>query len=240
MIPDPQLIGRRFVCLFGDGTIRADGTYVPVTLEVNHMKKFVLLALAVLAMPLAAQAQGVVRGAEEGSAAGNRAAGPVGGAVGGAVGGVVGGVEGGIKGILGIPQRNAGGRDRADRTELSVNQINDQFAARTARIKADLRLTPEQAKNWPDFETAVKDVGKRNADLQTALRTERAKLKDPYDVIQQMREEARFLNERSIDQKALADAAQPLYVSLNDQQKRRFARELLGLGHWPEGDSSAF
>src|ERR1035438_9353906 len=97
---------------------------------------------AVLSLPLVAQAQGIVRGAEEGTAAGNRAAGPVGGAVGGAVGGVVGGVEGGIKGILGIPQRNAGGRDRVDRIELSPNQINDQFAARTARIKADLRLTP--------------------------------------------------------------------------------------------------
>lgn len=193
--------------------------------------------LAVLVMPLAAQAQGIIRGAEEGAAVGNRAAGPVGGAVGGVVGGVEGGVVGGIKGILGIPQRNgsAGGRSRWERAELSANQINDQFAARAARIKADLRLTPEQAKNWPAVESAVKDIGKRNADLQVALRTERAQLKSPFDVIQQMREEARFLGERSADQKALADAAQPLYVSLNDQQKRRFANELQGLGHWPEG-----
>jgi hypothetical protein len=192
--------------------------------------------LAILAMPLAAQSQGVIRGAEEGAVTGNRAAGPVGGAVGGVVGGVEGGIVGGVKGILGIPQRtgSAVDRERWDR-ELSANQINDQFAARTARIKADLRLTPEQAKNWPAVESAVKDIGKRNADLQTALRTERAQLKGLFDVIQQMREEARFLGERSVDQKALADAAQPLYASLNEQQKRRFARELQGLGHWPEG-----
>jgi gas vesicle protein len=195
----------------------------------SHMKFHSMIAagvLAVLAMPLAAQSQGVIRGAEEGAAAGNRTAGPAGGAVGGVVGGV--------KGILGIPQRSAAGRDRWDR-DLSANQINDRFAARTARIKADLRLTPEQEKNWPTFDTAVKDIGKRNADLQATLQTERTQLKDPYDVIQQMREEARFLGERSVDQKALADAAQPLYASLNDQQKRRFARELQGLGHWPEG-----
>jgi hypothetical protein len=203
------------------------------------MKSHLMIAagvLAVLAMPLAAQSQGVIRGAEEGAATGNRAAGPVGGAVGGVVGGVEGGIVGGVKGILGIPQRtgSSGGRDRWDR-ELSENQINDQFAARAARIKADLRLTPEQAKNWPVVESAVKDIGKRNADLQIALRTERAQLKGPFNVIQQMREEARFLGERSVDQKALADAAQPLYASLNDQQKRRFARELQGLGHWPEG-----
>ena len=74
--------------------------------------------LAILAMPLSAQAQGIIRGAEEGSAAGNRAAGPVGGAVGGVVGGVEGGVVGGIKGILGIPQRTGSGRDRWDQRSI--------------------------------------------------------------------------------------------------------------------------
>jgi hypothetical protein len=71
------------------------------------MKAYVListLGLAVLALPAAAQAQGIVRGAEQGAAVGNRAAGPVGGAVGGAVGGVAGGVVGGVKGVLGVPQ----------------------------------------------------------------------------------------------------------------------------------------
>lgn len=63
------------------------------------------LAVAALAAPGAAYAQGVGRGAAEGAAVGNRAAGPVGGAVGGAVGGVVGGVNGAVAGILGIDQR---------------------------------------------------------------------------------------------------------------------------------------
>ena len=127
------------------------------------------LAATILFAPFTQSvAQGIIRGAEEGAAAGNRAAGPVGGAVGGVVGGVEGGIVGGVKGILGIPQRtgSAGGRDRWDRAELSANQINDQFAARAARIKADLRLTPEQAKNWPAVESAVKDIGKRNTLLQ--------------------------------------------------------------------------
>ena len=180
--------------------------------------------LAVLASPQALQAQGIIRGAEEGAAAGNRAAGPVGGAV----GEVVGGVEGGVKGALGIPQRTGSRRDRSDRAELSANQIMDQFAARTARIKADLRLTPEQEKNWPGFETAMREIGKRSADRQVASQADRAQ-QGPVDVIEQMREEAKVLSERSVDEKTLADAAQPLYASLDDQQKRRFARELLRL-----------
>ena len=194
--------------------------------------------LAALAMPLAAYAQGVVRGAEEGAAAGNRAAGPVGGAVGAGVGGVVGGIEGGVKGVLGIPQRNGStfARDRSDRAELTANQITNEFAARTARIKSDLRLTPEQEKNWPGFESATNDLGKRNADRQVTLQAERAQQKAPLDTIEQMREEAKFMGERSADRKALADAAQPLYASLDDQQKRRFAKQLFGLGRWPDRD----
>jgi hypothetical protein len=67
------------------------------------------MALALLAAPGLAQAQGVIggmeRGAHQGAREGNRAAGPVGGAVGGAIGAGVGGVVGGVKGVLGIPDR---------------------------------------------------------------------------------------------------------------------------------------
>jgi hypothetical protein len=57
--------------------------------------------LAMLALPVAAQAQGVPGGAAHGFNEGNRIAGPVGAVVGTAVGGVIGGVEG----VLGINQR---------------------------------------------------------------------------------------------------------------------------------------
>jgi gas vesicle protein len=195
--------------------------------------RFVMAAgiAAVLSLPLVAQAQGIVRGAEEGAAEGNRAAGPVGGAVGGAVGGIVGGVEG----VLGIPQRHGStyARDRSDRAELTANQITNDFAARTAHIKADLRLTPEQEKNWPGFESAMSDMGKRYGDRQTAVQADRTQQKAPSDVIEQLRDEAQFLSERSADRKTLADAAQPLYASLDDQQKRRFAKELIDVSRWP-------
>ena len=200
--------------------------------------------LAILSMPLAAQAQGVVRGAQEGASQGNRAAGPVGGVVGGAVGGVVGGVEGGVKGVLGIPQRTGVvvARDRADRmdssdrVELSTNQIANQIDARTARIKADLRLTPEQEKNWAGFERAMSDIGKTNSDRHIARQVDRSQQNGPIDFIEQMRLESKYYSERSADRKILADAAQPLYVSLNDQQQRRFAEEIRGLSRSYDAD----
>ena len=49
-----------------------------------------MTALALTALPFAAQAQGTVRGAQEGAEAGGRAAGPLGAVVGGTVGGILG------------------------------------------------------------------------------------------------------------------------------------------------------
>jgi len=59
--------------------------------------------LALLAIPHASHAQGIVRGAQEGAYEGNRAAGPVGGVVGGAIGAGVGGAMGAVEGVFGIP-----------------------------------------------------------------------------------------------------------------------------------------
>ena len=59
------------------------------------------MLLALLALPVAAQAQGTVRGAERGAAQGERDAGPLGAVV----GGTVGAVAGTIGGILGVEDR---------------------------------------------------------------------------------------------------------------------------------------
>ena len=68
------------------------------------MKSKLLLStmlLALLVLPVAAQAQGTVRGMERGAAQGDRDAGPVGAVV----GGTVGAVAGTIGGILGVEDR---------------------------------------------------------------------------------------------------------------------------------------
>jgi ABC-type transporter Mla subunit MlaD len=120
-------------------------------------------------------------------------------------------------------------RDRADRTAPSVNQIVAEEDAHTARIKADLRLTPDQEKNWPGFESALHEIGQTRADRLVALQADSGQQKDTGDVIEYLNRQAKALGERSTDVKKLADAAQPLYASLDEQQKRRFANELIHL-----------
>jgi hypothetical protein len=60
-----------------------------------------MIVLATLALPVAVQAEGTVRGAEQGAAEGGRAAGPLGAIVGGAIGAATGTVGG----ILGVDDR---------------------------------------------------------------------------------------------------------------------------------------
>jgi hypothetical protein len=72
-------------------------------MERSMQTKFLgpMMVVAVLALPVAAQAQGTVRGAQEGAAQGGHDAGPVGAVVGGAVGAAAGTVGG----ILGVDDR---------------------------------------------------------------------------------------------------------------------------------------
>lgn len=65
------------------------------------IKTFAVATFVVVSLPIAAYAQGTIRGAEEGAAAGDRAAGPAGAVVGGAIGAAAGTVGG----ILGIEDR---------------------------------------------------------------------------------------------------------------------------------------
>ena len=116
--------------------------------------------------------------------------------------------------------------DRADQPELTASQLTDRAAARAAQLKADLRLTPEQDKNWAAFEVAAIETWKTQAGQRLAWRAAHAKQQDKVDLIDDMRKEADEQIERSNARKKLADAAQPLYTSLDDQQKRRFSEAL--------------
>jgi LTXXQ motif family protein len=119
-------------------------------------------------------------------------------------------------------------RDRSDRTELTAIQMTDRADAQTAKMKVDLNLTADQEKNWSGFASAMQDMSKKQADRRIAMRDARAQQHGSFDLLDEMRKNADRQIERSNDRKKLADAAQPLYTSLNEQQKSRFAESLFG------------
>ena len=114
--------------------------------------------------------------------------------------------------------------------QLTAEQIVATSDANIERIKTELNLTPDQEKNWFGFSSAMHYLGHNGAD-RLNLRIARAKRDPPDDIIEQMRNEAQFLNDRAQDQRNVADAAEPLFASLDNRQKQIFIDEMVRLSH---------
>ncbi|WP_411782520.1 Spy/CpxP family protein refolding chaperone [Bradyrhizobium sp. UFLA01-814] len=215
--------------------------------------------LAVPHMVDAQIVQGVEKGAREGNKAAGPVGGVLGGAIGGVVG-VVTGVTGVFTGNNGNNATGSGknaqapaagakasksakaaAKDKgakqaptvltqAGAPQLTAEQIVANSDANIERIKKELNLTPEQEKNWAGFNSAMHYLGHNGAD-RLNLRIARAQRDPPDDIIEQMRNEAQFLNDRAVDQRGVADAAEPLFASLDDKQKQIFINEMVRLSH---------
>jgi hypothetical protein len=86
--------------------------------------------------------------------------------------------------------------------------------ARIAAHKTALKLTPDQEKNWPAYEAALRKLAK--------LRVERYQEQKPASPVALLRQRAEDLSTASAALKQLADAEEPLLNSLDDTQKRLF------------------
>ena len=96
----------------------------------------------------------------------------------------------------------SGAYDRAERSMRegpTANQLVDEADSRIARLKADLRLTPEQSDKWGDLQKVLHDRAVRSAESWIKLREEIA------DERQRAREERRRSSNRS-DRDATAPA----------------------------------
>jgi LTXXQ motif family protein len=114
--------------------------------------------------------------------------------------------------------------------KLTGEQIVANSDAYVDRIKKELNLTPDQEKNWGTFASAMHYLGHNGAE-RLNLRIARAQRDPPDDIVEQMRNEAQFLVDRAADQRNVADAAEPLYASLDDKQKQLFIDEMVRLSH---------
>ena len=114
--------------------------------------------------------------------------------------------------------------------QLTAEQMVANSDANIDRIKKELNLTPEQEKHWAGFNSAMHYLGHNGAD-RLNLRIARAQRDPPDDIVEQMRNEAQFLNDRAVDQRNVADAAEPLFASLDDKQKQVFIAEMVRLSH---------
>lgn len=115
--------------------------------------------------------------------------------------------------------------------QLNTTDRNTITDMRVDLVKAALQLTPDQEKLWPPVESAIRaraeDRRARIAKIQETVgmradqsRVEAIRNRDPIAFLQQ-RSEA--LAQRSADLDKLAEAWQPLYKTLSQEQRQRMA-----------------
>jgi zinc resistance-associated protein len=95
--------------------------------------------------------------------------------------------------------------------------------ARIAALKAGLELTPDQAKNWPAFEQALRDIAKLRAQIRAA-RDAHEQNATPTTPFERMTQRADNMAETSAALRRIADAGTPLYQTLDDAQKEPFKK----------------
>jgi hypothetical protein len=116
----------------------------------------------------------------------------------------------------------AQGAEHAGHREFSSEDISAFTDAKIAGLKAGLKLTSAQEKNWPALETALRDAAKARAARAAESHEKFKEHHEKHNLIEGLHLRAKTLTARAGELDKIADAAKPLFDSLDDAQKRRF------------------
>ena len=131
-----------------------------------------------------------------------------------------------LKGVVGLVTvlfvAGSAYAQEASHAKLNPTELNMLTDARIGMTKAALQLTPEQQKFWPPIEEAIRTRAEARHHRIAQLRSlaEQAGQRD-FNPVELMRGRAEALEQRGANLKRLADAWQPLYQTLNPDQKQR-------------------
>ena len=115
-------------------------------------------------------------------------------------------------------QKGSDDFQRVQRWRPGAEDIAAFGDARIAALHAGLKLTAEQEKLWPPVESALRDLAKQRSERFAA----RANADGPEDPIERLNLRADVMGQRATGLKKLADAAGPLYKSLDELAEASF------------------
>src|SRR3954454_2292863 len=119
------------------------------------------------------------------------------------------------------PAQSSGPTQAAPAQErLSDAEFKTLTDRRIELIKLALQLKPDQEKYWPPVEEAIRARGMARRQRLVNL-VARASGQREFNPVELLRDRADALATRAANLKKLADAWQPLYASLDDNQKAR-------------------
>jgi LTXXQ motif family protein len=113
--------------------------------------------------------------------------------------------------------------DHLGHTRLSPEDRAAFADARIAAVHAGLKLNADQEKLWPPVESAVRELVKLRIDRANALMAAKPDDSKPDDPVARLRDRANTMAAMAAAMKKIADAADPLYKTLDEGQKRRLA-----------------
>ena len=115
-------------------------------------------------------------------------------------------------GMMGGPGRGMMGR-------LTPEDMSAFADAHIAALHAGLKLSAEQEKLWPPVEDAMRNLARvHHSHMQAMGQTRRMTATDPVGLLRTM---ADRMSQGAEAMRKLADAAAPLYATLDEGQKRR-------------------
>jgi hypothetical protein len=123
-------------------------------------------------------------------------------------------------------------QEHMQRMRMSPEDRAAMLDARIAAVHAGLKLNADQEKLWSPVESAVRDFAKMRIDRANARMNppagdskdaQKDAQKTPDDPVARLRERADNMAATSTALRKIADAADPLYKTLDDGQKHRLA-----------------
>jgi zinc resistance-associated protein len=114
------------------------------------------------------------------------------------------------------------GRGEGERRGMSADDMRAFADARIAALHAGLALRPDQEKNWPALEQALRTAAKDRIDRIQAHQADGDREPQAIDPVERLKRVADAMTRRGATLKQIADTAAPLYASLDDSQKNRF------------------
>ncbi len=136
-----------------------------------------------------------------------------------------------------IPPAGGGGGDRQERSEREhrrsewrerrAERMAERLNERLAKVRADLKLKPEQVPLFDTLENVIKKRAEERRERWASRREQRETFRHA-DVMERLDAMSNRQAERAAGSKELADALRPLWTTLSDEQKtvvRRSVRE---------------
>jgi hypothetical protein len=121
---------------------------------------------------------------------------------------------------------------RGEWRERRAEQMQERMNERLAKLRADMKLKPEQVPLFDRLEALIKKTGQERRERWASLREQRETFRHA-DIMERLDMMSGRQSERAAKTKELADAVRPLWTTLSDEQKtvaRRAVRETMAEG----------